>query len=495
MKTPPLVCLTTSLLVLIGLIACDRRPRADDDAAARADARRLEELRAAERNAAEREAAARDAEQALARRRADQESATLKQENAALAARAKEAEEAAAQSRATAEVSAQRSAEAAPEQTLDFFYDALDPHGDWIEIADYGFAWKPRAGSDSRWRPYLDGHWAWTDYGWTWVSNEPFGWATYHYGRWTRIKRLGWVWVPGSEWAPAWVAWRSNDRLVGWAPLPPEAYSGSGFSAAVDDYYDIGPGMYAFVAIEAFGEPTYLGKMEEPAQNVTIVNQTVNVTNIKYRNVQNKTVVHNDGPSLNVINRQSRTQIKTVKLERGQSAAAAADAGKVERDGVLHLRAPQIRSAAKPAGGPKHIKERARREEVDRGWSEADPDSAKKVKEHQAREARRAEAEEIPAAVSPAATAAPTTAPSREPRDAAPPATSPPDDRAPRPPKTDQPDRGKANRPDKREGEPRRGARGNAPESRPSERRDEKDRKEKDRDEKDRKDAKAAKNT
>src|SRR5262249_44554206 len=32
---------------------------------------------------------------------------------------------------------------------------------------------------------------------------------------------IGWYWVPGRRWAPAWVSWRrSNDHVV-WAPLPP----------------------------------------------------------------------------------------------------------------------------------------------------------------------------------------------------------------------------------------------------------------------------------
>src|SRR5437773_2233500 len=83
---------------------------------------------------------------------------------------------------------------------------------------------QPREAQGSRdWRPYTDGHWVYTDVGWTWVSEEPFGWATYHYGRWTRLRNIGWVWVPGDEWAPAWVSWRKNNDYVGWAPLPPEA--------------------------------------------------------------------------------------------------------------------------------------------------------------------------------------------------------------------------------------------------------------------------------
>ena len=69
---------------------------------------------------------------------------------------------------------------------------------------------------------------------------QPFGWATYHYGRWAYSNRLGWVWVPGTQWAPAWVAWRGSEDHLAWAPLPPDA--GPGF--ALDDGYDQIPGYY-----------------------------------------------------------------------------------------------------------------------------------------------------------------------------------------------------------------------------------------------------------
>src|SRR3982074_2129929 len=105
----------------------------------------------------------------------------------------------------------------------DVFYDRLSSDGNWFYDDDYGYVWQPNvAVSTLSWRPYADGHWVWTDRGWCWVSNEDFGWATYHYGRWIRISGAGWVWVPGDEWAPAWVSWRhtDDDDYVGWAPLP-----------------------------------------------------------------------------------------------------------------------------------------------------------------------------------------------------------------------------------------------------------------------------------
>src|SRR5262245_42577024 len=108
----------------------------------------------------------------------------------------------------------------AADVSISVFYDQLEPYGDWVEVGDYGYCWHPRD-IDPDWRPYTTGNWAYTDAGWTWVSDEPYGWAVYHYGRWSRVERVGWVWVPDTEWAPAWVSWRRSDRHIGRSPLPP----------------------------------------------------------------------------------------------------------------------------------------------------------------------------------------------------------------------------------------------------------------------------------
>jgi len=59
----------------------------------------------------------------------------------------------------------------------------LDNYGRWTNDGSYGNVWVPtsiRVG-----RRIARGHWAWLDYyGWTWVSDDPWGWAPYHYGRW-----------------------------------------------------------------------------------------------------------------------------------------------------------------------------------------------------------------------------------------------------------------------------------------------------------------------
>ncbi|MCX6133353.1 MAG: hypothetical protein NTU47_06010 [Ignavibacteriales bacterium] len=110
------------------------------------------------------------------------------------------------------------------------FYGDLAPYGEWLEMDAGFYAWRPthvRYG----WRPYMFGHWAWTDYGWYWLSDEPFGWAVFHYGRWYNDDYYGWIWIPDRTWGPSWVEWRYNDDYIGWAPLPP--YASFSFHAGI----------------------------------------------------------------------------------------------------------------------------------------------------------------------------------------------------------------------------------------------------------------------
>ncbi len=112
--------------------------------------------------------------------------------------------------------------------TLESFQAPLAQYGDWVYAPRYGQVWRPRVAEG--WRPYYYGRWEWTNEGWLWVSDEPFGWAAYHYGRWAWDNYYGWIWVPGYQWAPAWVTWRYSDDAVGWAPLAP------GYSLYVGTY-------------------------------------------------------------------------------------------------------------------------------------------------------------------------------------------------------------------------------------------------------------------
>jgi hypothetical protein len=167
------------------------------------------------------------------------------------------------------------------------FYDSLSSHGSWFETADYGYVWQPVAVRDTNWRPYSQGRWVCSDRGWNWVSEEPFGWATYHYGRWARLRGRGWIWVPGSEWAPSWVSWRENDRHIGWAPLPPEtlAYRGQSWDSTVDVKFGIGASWFSFVEIRNFGRP--LRDYCLPINgNSALITHTKNITHIHVENRQ-----------------------------------------------------------------------------------------------------------------------------------------------------------------------------------------------------------------
>jgi hypothetical protein len=98
--------------------------------------------------------------------------------------------------------------------SVDVFYDELQPYGSFYDDPSYGWVFAP---SQASYVPYSNGYWKNTDYGFSWVSNDPFGWATDHYGRWVWVNR--WVWRPDTTWGPAWVQWRVGDGWVGWAPM------------------------------------------------------------------------------------------------------------------------------------------------------------------------------------------------------------------------------------------------------------------------------------
>lgn len=268
----------------------------------------------------------------------------------------------------------------AAELTVDLFYDQLSPYGDWVDAGEYGYAWHPRdVGED--WRPYTEGHWAYTDAGWTFVSEEPYSWAVYHYGRWTKVVDVGWIWVPGREWGPAWVSFRHSKRYVGWAPLPPEASFGrevTTISSWSDSYYDIGPTQYAFVEVRNFGAPRLRQYIAPPRENITIINQTTNITNIRVEN----NIVYNGGPDYNVITRETAQPIQRLRLDR-QTDVVVSDRNAfrttVQGDS-LRVVAPTIQTTSTTVVAPKNVR-RLDRVEVNHGWRDAgDPAATEKLR-------------------------------------------------------------------------------------------------------------------
>ncbi|MBV9298175.1 MAG: hypothetical protein JO066_04305 [Verrucomicrobia bacterium] len=265
------------------------------------------------------------------------------------------------------------------------FYDRLAPEGRWFNSGDYGYVWQPNiAVSETSWRPYSDGHWVWTDRGWFWESNENFGWATYHYGRWILVDGVGWVWVPGQRWAPAWVSWRhtDDDSYVGWAPLPPETVFNVsvGVQPWCDSYYDIGPTAFAFIRIGDFCRPSYRQFCVPPQQNLVFFNRTTNITNITYNN----NVINTYGPQYQRISQLTQQQVGQQVPNYRINYAAQTQTNVAFKTSVqgnqLNVIAPPSTLKAVATVKPPVAKELGKAE-VDRGWRNVPQAQAQQLRE------------------------------------------------------------------------------------------------------------------
>src|SRR3989454_839348 len=261
------------------------------------------------------------------------------------------------------------------EISVDYFYDNLSG-GNWIDVEGYGYGWQPDlAVNDQSWSHYYEGYWAYTDVGWTWVSYEDFGWATYHYGRWARLADYGWVWFLGSDldWGTAWVSWRTGGDYVGWAPLPPRGpgivYEGQPIGGQVDIEFDIGPAYYNFIDVRFIGEPVLRDRIYPWSQNVTYINNTVNVTNITVQN----NVVYNYGPDYNALSARSSRPIQRLTIERQPSTnlSVAAKSGALTKvqGGKLMVAAPNKINKAAPGIVPPKVKTKVAQPKLEHGWS------------------------------------------------------------------------------------------------------------------------------
>lgn len=241
-----------------------------------------------------------------------------------------------------------------PDLDVGFFYDELSPFGEWVRHPSYGWVWFPRH-VQAGWRPYSLGRWVGSEVGWMWVSEEPFGWATYHYGRWAWDRRVGWLWVPGTDWAPAWVAWQQGNGYIGWAPLPPTVGFDFGVGirlGGLNVSLDIAPRRYAFIAERRFLDSRISSEIVPEGRNVTIINLTRNVTN--YTVVGDR--VMNNGMSIDRIeqvtghraprlrvaassrSRETRVQREVIQIYRPDEARL--DSVRVGRRNNAGLQAP-----------------------------------------------------------------------------------------------------------------------------------------------------------
>jgi len=231
------------------------------------------------------------------------------------------------------------------------FYEPLNPYGRWVVVAGYGRCWVP-ARVEAEWRPYADGHWERTDAGWYWMSEEPWGWATYHYGRWDWNVQFGWFWMPQMQWAPAWVAWREGGGYVGWAPLRPSVAIGVSLTAV---NYEPAFASRAYVFVEHRHMMERVRPKTVVVNNTTIINKTVNITKVS---VVNKTVI-NEGPRPDVIERESGRKVHSVAARdfrhREETAVVDRNRNLVKGHGPA-IQAPmkaEVRTRSEQASAPR----------------------------------------------------------------------------------------------------------------------------------------------
>ena len=163
-------------------------------------------------------------------------------------------------------------------------YEDLDGQGAWESTPDYGNVWFPRT-VEPGWAPYHDGHWSYIEpWGYTWVDDQRWGFAPFHYGRWISV-RGAWGWVPCPPrafgavyvrpvYAPALVAWVGVGAGVAWFALGPrEVY--------VPSY----PVSRRYVNNINVSNTTVNTTVINNVYNTTIINnKTINVTNVNYVN-------------------------------------------------------------------------------------------------------------------------------------------------------------------------------------------------------------------
>lgn len=137
---------------------------------------------------------------------------------------------------------AQPGAQWGPEDVpnIEVFQQPLSQYGRWLQSPQWGVVFVPNA--QQGWRPYENGQWLDNRF---WLSGDPWGWATDHYGRWGFDQQIGWVWVPDVTWGPSWVAWREADDVVGWAPIPPRVSWSVGIGFGSGRGYDNWNSWYA----------------------------------------------------------------------------------------------------------------------------------------------------------------------------------------------------------------------------------------------------------
>ena len=94
-------------------------------------------------------------------------------------------------------------------------------YGEWIWHSLYGYVWRPFYNDYypwGTWHPLSYGRWSVYQSQLFWIPGEPWGWVPYHLGIWMWDAKKGWLWLPGSVFAPAWAVWDFYSGYYFWRP-------------------------------------------------------------------------------------------------------------------------------------------------------------------------------------------------------------------------------------------------------------------------------------
>ncbi|HET7453330.1 MAG TPA: DUF6600 domain-containing protein [Thermoanaerobaculia bacterium] len=249
-----------------------------------------------------------------------------------------------------AALGAARPAPAAVGVSVSFFYDELSPYGRWATVGGYGDCWIPSHVAVG-WAPYTDGQWIYTDYGWTWVSYDPWGGDPYHYGSWAWEDPYGWVWIPGTVWGPAWVTWCYSDAYVGWAPLPPTvsiSYAGYAGPPIV-----VSEARYVFVPTSHFAGVRVSSVRLPVQQNATIFPRVQKMTAYSVSHG----IVVNRGPSVTRVEQAAHARIPRSPISEAKARPVSLSEAGVQRGRRVGIAAPadvRAREIAARRGGAPH---------------------------------------------------------------------------------------------------------------------------------------------
>jgi hypothetical protein len=191
-------------------------------------------------------------------------------------------------------------------------YYELDQYGSWTTVAAYGPVWYP-AGVPGDWVPYRYGRWAWVEpWGWTWIEEEPWGFAPFHYGRWAFIGAR-WGWIPGEPvirpvYAPALVAFVGHGISIAVSAGPPVAW------------FPLGPREPYFPWYHH--TDTYLRQVNVTnVRNVTNITTITNVTNVRNITYVNRTVA-TTAVSSETFRRGEPVERQAYRVDRDRAARA-----------------------------------------------------------------------------------------------------------------------------------------------------------------------------